>query len=126
MNNPVRATLMDIGILLTRCCENGLKTYIMAHGYGCLMVLALLEENANLPLAGVIALSPLFSFPNIEKFTFLHNFILSLSPTLFDDILINNMINPTALTNNPLKIKKNITGVFNFQYVTLKMLKQYN
>ena len=40
-----------------------------------------------------------------------------------DDVLINNMINPTGLTNNPIKIKKIITGVFNYQYVTLKMLK---
>jgi esterase/lipase len=45
---------------------------------------------------------------------------------LFDDILINNKINPTALTNNPIKIKKNITGVFNYQYVTLKMFKEFN
>jgi len=123
VNNPIKSTLSDIGILLTRCCENGLPTYIMAHGYGCLLVLALLQENPNLPLAGVIALSPLFSFPNIKKFSYIHNFLLSFSPTIFDDILINNMINPTGLTNNPLKIKKNLTGVFNFQYVTLKMFK---
>lgn len=95
----------------------------MCHGFGCLLVLALLEENPNLPLAGVIALSPLFNFPNINKFSYLHNLLLSFSPTILDDILINNMINPTGLTNNPVKIKKNLTGVFNFQYVTLKMFK---
>lgn len=43
VNNPVKGTLSDIGILLTRCCENGLPTYIMSHGYGCLLVLALLQ-----------------------------------------------------------------------------------
>jgi hypothetical protein len=85
--------------------------------------LALLEENPNLPISGVISLSPLFSFPNLNKFSLVHNFLLSFSPTLFDDILINNKINPTALTNNPIKIKKNIAGVFNYQYVTLKMFK---
>jgi len=52
--------------------------------------------------------------------------LLSFSPTIFDDILINNKINPTGLTNNPVKIKKNITGVFNYQYVTLKMFKEFN
>lgn len=49
-----------------------------------------------------------------------------MAPSIFNNILINNMINPTALTNNPIKIKKIITGVFNYQYVTLKMFKEYN
>ena len=48
---------------------------------------------------------------------------LMMSPSIFDDVLINNKINPTGLTNNPLKIKKIVDGVFNFQYVTLKMFK---
>jgi hypothetical protein len=87
------------------------------------LVLALLQENPTLPLSGVIALSPLFSFPNLNKVSIFHNLLLSFSPTIFDDILINNKINPTGLTNNPVKIKKNITGVFNYQYVTLKMFK---
>jgi hypothetical protein len=87
------------------------------------LVFALLEENPNLPLAGVVAMSPLFNFPNLNKFSLFHQLFLSFSPTILDDIMINNMINPTGLTNNPVKIKKNITGVFNFQYMTLKMFR---
>ena len=79
-----------------------------------------------MPLSGVIALSPLFNFPNLNNFNLFHEIALAFSPTILDDILINNMINPTGLTNNPMKIKKIITGVFNFQYVTLRMYKEYN
>lgn len=74
-------------------------------------------------MSGVIALSPLFSFPNVNQNSIIHQMALMMSPSIFDDILINNNINPTGLTNNPKKIKKIVDGVFNYQYVTLKMFK---
>ncbi len=53
--------------------------------------------------------------------SFVHKIFVSLSSLFLDHFLISNLINPTALTNNPAKIRKNILGVFNYQYVTLKM-----
>eukprot|EP00919_Chromeraceae_sp_WS-2016_P058837 GHVR01139830.1.p1 GENE.GHVR01139830.1~~GHVR01139830.1.p1 ORF type:complete len:100 (+),score=2.69 GHVR01139830.1:2136-2435(+) len=70
-------------------------------------------------------MSPMFNFPNINKNSFFHKFLNLLSPSIYDNILINNMINPTALTNNPKKIKRCLSGVFNYQYVSLKMSNQY-
>ena len=53
--------------------------------------------------------------------SFVHKIFVSIFSFFFDHFLISNLINPTALTNNPTKIRKNIVGVFNYQYVTLKM-----
>ncbi len=70
-------------------------------------------------------MSPLFHFPSVNVDSFFSKFLMSFSPSIFDNILINNMINPTSLTNNPLKIKRCIDGVFNYQYATLKMANDY-
>ena len=40
-------------------------------------------------------------------------------------MIINNMINPTSLTNNELKVKGCIDGVFNYQFVSIKMIQEY-
>ena len=36
-------------------------------------------------------------------------------------MLINNMINPTALTNNPKKVKNYLDGVFSWQCISVSM-----
>jgi len=41
-------------------------------------------------------------------------------------MLISNMINPTALTNNPLKIKSCLDGVFNYQFISISMAKAHS
>lgn len=43
VNNSVSGLLADISVLLTRCCQNGVPTYILCHGLGCLLVFALLQ-----------------------------------------------------------------------------------
>ena len=37
-----RGLLSDIENLLRRCCQKGLPTYLLGHGFGSLLVLALL------------------------------------------------------------------------------------
>lgn len=41
-------------------------------------------------------------------------------------MLISNRINPTALTNNPRKIKSCLDGVFNYQFVSINMAKAHS
>ena len=93
----------------------------MGHGLGSLLILGLLEENPNLPLSGVICLSPLFKFPIFQNISIMGKFLLFLLSQLYPYMLINNRINPTALTNNPKKIKNCIDGVFNYQYLSVSM-----
>lgn len=62
VNEPLKGVFSDIENLLTRCCGIGLPTYILSHGFGSLLVLALLQENHDLPISGVIAMSPLLNF----------------------------------------------------------------
>jgi acylglycerol lipase len=123
VNEPVRGLLSDIENLLRRCCEIGLPTYVLSHGFGCLLVLALLEENPKLPLAGVIAMSPLFSFPFFTNTSWVGKSVLWLLSFLFEDMIINNMINPTSLTNNLRKVKGCIDGVFSYQFISINMVQ---
>jgi alpha-beta hydrolase superfamily lysophospholipase len=102
-----------------------LPTYIISHGFGCLLVLGLLEDNPKLPLAGVIAMSPLFSFPYFKETSFIGRTVLWLLSSLFEDMIINNMINPTSLTNNQMMVKGCIDGVFNYQFTSINMVQEY-
>lgn len=117
----LKNVMSDIENLLRRCCGMGLPTYVMAHGYGATMILGLLQENPNLPIAGVIALSPLFTFPFESTESYLLQFLLWLDLEIFHPVLLSNHINPTSLTDNPVKIQRNMCGVFSFQYLTFKM-----
>jgi hypothetical protein len=88
-------------------------------------VLALLEENPKLPLAGVVALSPLFSFPFFKNTSLIGKSVLWMLSFLFEDMIINNMINPTSLTNNMHKVKGCIDGVFSYQFISINMAQEY-
>lgn len=88
-------------------------------------MLALLQENPKLPLAGVVAMSPLFSFPFLTNASFIGKSVIWLLSFIFEDMIINNMINPTSLTNNQRKVKGCIDGVFNYQFISLNMVQEY-
>jgi acylglycerol lipase len=125
VNEPIRGLLSDIENLLRRCCEIGLPTYVVSHGFGCLLALALLEENPRLPLAGVIAMSPLFTFPFFTNTSWVGKGVLWLLSFVFEDMIINNMINPTSLTNNHRRVKGCIDGVFSYQFISINMVQEY-
>lgn len=125
VNEPIKGLLSDIENLLRRCCSIGLPTYIVSHGFGSLLLFALLEENPKLPIAGVISLSPLFSFPFFNETSFIGKVVLSILSYIFPNMIINNMINPTSLTNNQRMVKGCIDGVFNYQFISTKMVQSY-
>lgn len=43
VNESLYGIMSDIENLLRRCCEIGLPTYIVAHGFGSLLIFALLQ-----------------------------------------------------------------------------------
>jgi predicted alpha/beta hydrolase family esterase len=90
------------------CCERGLATFIIAHGLGALLLNALLQENSGLPISGVINITPLTNFINSNRSFTLQRILLKISPTIFSNLLVHNMINPTALAKDPLAIKSKI------------------
>jgi alpha-beta hydrolase superfamily lysophospholipase len=70
-------------------------------------------------------MSPLFAFPFFRETSLLgHSLLWGLS-WIFPDLLINNMINPTSLTNNDRRLRQCIDGVFSFQFVTFNMVQDY-
>ena len=125
VNTSIAELLCDIENLLRRCCEMGLPTYIVAHGFGSLLTLALLQENPGLPIAGVVSMSPLFAFPYFANSSFLGRALLRGLSWVFPEALISNAINPTALTNNDAHVKGCIDGVFNYQFMTVTMATKY-
>lgn len=70
-------------------------------------------------------MSPLFSFPFFNNTSWVGKSVLWLLSFLFEDMIINNMINPTSLTNNLRKVKGCIDGVFSYQFISIKMVQQY-
>ena len=113
--------LSDIELVLRRCCQKGLPTYLLGHGLGSLLILGLLQENPNLGISGVICLSPLFTFPFFTNSDLMDKVLLFLLSKVWPYLQISNMINPTALTNNPRKIKNYLDGVFNYQFLSIGM-----
>lgn len=73
---------------------------------------ALLQENPELPISGVINLTPLLNFATSNRsFTF-QRLLLKINPLIFSNILVHNMINPTALAKDPAAIKAKIDDIF--------------
>lgn len=69
-------------------------------------------------------MSPLLTFPEGEG-SWVRSLFLGAMGLLYETVLINSMINSTALTNNPKYLKECIDGVFNYQYVTAAMVGEY-
>ena len=45
---------------------------------------------------------------------------------IWPQMLISNKINPTALTNNPQKLKGCLDGVFHYQFISISMGEAHN
>jgi alpha-beta hydrolase superfamily lysophospholipase len=125
INEPTIKILTDIETLLRTCCEKDLPTFLIAHGLGALLLNALLQENKDLPIAGVICITPLTNFVNNNRSFRLQRLLLKISPTVFSHLLVHNMLNPTALAKDPLAIKSQIDGTFWENFITLKMADEY-
>lgn len=68
-------------------------------------------------------MSPLFSFPFFKETSLVGKSVLWLLSFLFEDMIINNKINPTALTNNQRQVKRCIDGVFSYQFISIQMVQ---
>ena len=112
VNEPTFHLFYDIETLLRNCCERNLSTFIIAHGLGALFTNFFLQQNPTLPISGVIFISPLLSFGKFNKYTTLQKILHWVFPSLFGNLLVHNMINPTASAKNPHAIKNRIDSVF--------------
>ena len=108
-------------MLLTYCCERDLPTFIVAQGLGSLFVESLLQENSDIPIAGFISISPLLTFREFNNTSTFQKMLHKISPFIFGNMLVHNMINPTAVCKDPLAIKAKIDSVFFESFITLNM-----
>ena len=73
----------------------------------------------------MIQVTPLIAFISNNRNLGLQRFLLKLSPTIFSNLLVHNMINPTALAKKPLAIKNKIDSIFWESFITLHMADEY-
>lgn len=73
---------------------------------GGLLVLTLAIKNPLLNLAGVVTTSALIGFPKDRKMNFMKATLIKALGKKLEDIVVNSMIHPTALTKNNEYIKK--------------------
>ena len=67
---------------------------------GGLVVLSFALLNKHIEIAGVIATSPLIGLPVDRNFTWFKLKVLMAVSKDLEDLVINSMVNPTALTKN--------------------------
>ena len=77
-----------------------LPLFLYGHSMGGLIVLSFALLNPQIQIAGVIATSPLLGFPTDRKLDWFKLKFINLSGKKLEDMVINSMVNPTALTKN--------------------------
>lgn len=76
------------------------------HSLGGLVVLTLAMRNPDINFAGIISTSALLGFPKDRKMSVTKKSIVKMLGKKLEDIVVNSMIHPTALTKNDLYIRK--------------------
>mmetsp|Transcript_19620 Transcript_19620/g.1758 ORF Transcript_19620/g.1758 Transcript_19620/m.1758 type:complete len:119 (-) Transcript_19620:353-709(-) len=80
-------------------------------------------RNPELNLAGIISTSALIGFPKDRKMSFLKKTIVKGLGKKLEDIVVNSMIHPTALTKNNLYIRKCFGDRLMIPFLGLNMAK---
>lgn len=73
---------------------------------GGLLILTMVMRNPDLNVAGIISTSALIGFPKDRKMSFIKKFFIKNLGKKLEDIVVNSMIHPTALTKNNYFIRK--------------------
>lgn len=63
-------------------------------------------RNPDLNIAGIITTSALLGFPKDRKMSMFKGYFVKMVGKKLEDIVVNSMIHPTALTKNNLYIRK--------------------
>lgn len=99
-----------------RCCELNLPAFLLASGMGAMLLINLLIENPQLPINGVILLTPTLTF-QAEEHSVGESLVKFLCRQFMGEFLVNSHVNPTGLTKRTDVLKKNIDQGLNFQYI---------
>ena len=80
-------------------------------------------RNPELNLAGVITTSALIGFPQDREMTWFKAFILKNLAPKIDDLVLNSLFHPTAMTKNNFYIKKNFGNRLMIPFLGMNMAK---
>jgi alpha-beta hydrolase superfamily lysophospholipase len=89
----------DVITLLSQARPD-LPLFIYGHSMGGLITAKLLLDRPNLNVSGCVLTSPFLSLPKDRNISFMKLFIVKHIGDELEDLIINSMVNPTALTKN--------------------------
>lgn len=81
-----------------------LPLFLYAHSMGGLVSIKLLLERYELRISGCIITSPFLGLPSDRHFPKAKLFVVQKLGDDLEDLIINAMVNPTALTKNNKKL----------------------
>ena len=73
----------------------------------------------------MVNITPLLNFLDSRRSVTFQRFLLKILPSFFSNILVHNMINPTALAKDPMAIKYKIESSFLVFFFTLGMADEF-
>lgn len=91
---------MNDVITLLKKARPELPLFFYSHSLGGLTTIKLLLNRPELNVSGCIVTSPLLGFPKDRHFPWVKKFFIKLVGDHLEDIIVNSMVNPTALTKN--------------------------
>ncbi|KRX08668.1 hypothetical protein PPERSA_07480 [Pseudocohnilembus persalinus] len=99
------------------------QRFLYGHSLGGLVVLTLAMRNPDLNIAGIITTSALLGFPKDRKMSMFKGYFVKMVGKKLEDIVVNSMIHPTALTKNNLYIRKCFGDRLMAPFIGLSMAK---
>ena len=100
-----------------------LPLFMYAHSMGGLLTVKLLLAHPELKVSGVVLTGPFLNLPADRHFPKAKVFILKMVGDDMEDLIINAMINPTALTKNNKYLHNIFEDRLMLPFLSAKMAK---
>ena len=112
----------DVINLLTQANPD-LPLYMYAHSMGAMITLKLLLSNPTLKVSGVVLTGPFLNLPSDRHFPKAKLFFAKKLGDDLEDLILNGMINPTALTKNNKYLHNIFEDRLMLPFLSAKMAK---
>ena len=112
----------DIEVLLKQVSRD-LPLFLYGHSLGGMLILSLALRNPELNLAGIITTSALIKFIKDRNLSAGKLFMIRMMGKALEDVVVNSMINPTALTKSHYHVKKSFGDRLMIPFLGMNMAR---
>ena len=114
--------MMQNDVITLLCqAQAELPLFLYAHSMGALISIKLLLQRSEMRVSGCIITSPFLGLPSDRHFPKAKLFVVQKLGDDLEDLIINAMINPTALTKNNKKLHGIFEDRLNIPFLSAKM-----